>query len=358
MDALWAWVLEVSSQLLIPDWRELIALLPLGVLGLILLWGAWTVVRFATVGPARRVPARVTPVAPRGLHMPGPSASPILAAIGTALLLAGLVFGGLVAGLGIVAIVLALLFWGREALREFDHLGAPSSDLPALAHAGPPPGVHVPGPSFRPLLGALATSGLLAGLVFGGAILAAGVLFLAVALLGWLRDAKAEYVETVRADTTGHLENIPAPRWPTGIVAVFGILFALAILVQAGILPPSRDGATGGGGGEPSPGASGEPTLEPGTLSVTAKGVTYLQKTLEVTAGEAFTIHFVNEDPVSVPHDVDIRAADGTTVIADQATIEGGKSVDYRYDALEPGEYRFICSLHPVPSMTGTLVVK
>ena len=40
---------------------------------------------------------------------------------------------------------------------------------------------------------------------------AVGVIALIATLVGWLADAVKEYAETVEADTTGHLENGPAP---------------------------------------------------------------------------------------------------------------------------------------------------
>lgn len=354
MDALWDQILELSSKVLIPDWRELIGLLPLGVAGLVVLWFAWTFLRYATAGPIRRRPARVSPVTPPGLHMPGPSAAPVIAALSTGLLFVGLVFGGIWITIGVTALVLGLLYWGREAIRDFDQLapGTPGSSLPAVVHPGPPPGVHMPGPSFRPVLGALGTAALLGGLVFGGWLLAAGAVFFVATLIGWLTDAKAEYVKTEAADVTGHLENIPDPAWPRRLVPFFAVVFVLAALVQTGVFPPSD------GGVAPGPTTSAEPTLPPGTLVVTAKGVAFLEKELTVPAGQPFTIHFVNEDPPSIPHDVDIRATDGKTVLTDQDTINGGATADYTYAALEAGEYLFICSVHPFPAMTGTLTVE
>ena len=58
-----------------------------------------------------------------------------------------------------------------------------------------------------------------------------------------------------------------------------------------------------------------------------------------------------------VPHDVDIRSQDGT-VLQNQPTVDGGKSTTYSYQPLQAGTYTFICSVHPIPAMTGTLTVK
>jgi mono/diheme cytochrome c family protein/plastocyanin len=108
-------------------------------------------------------------------------------------------------------------------------------------------------------------------------------------------------------------------------------------------------------GGEETPGAS-LPADAP-LLELTASGVEFDKKELEVPAGEAFGIHFVVDDPGQT-HDVDIREADGTTVVQDQPTVGDGEETTYVYKPLEAGEYTFICSIHPIPAMTGTLTVR
>ena len=75
-------------------------------------------------------------------------------------------------------------------------------------------------------------------------------------------------------------------------------------------------------------------------------------------AGVPFAIEFQNQDVPGVPHDIDIRAPPDASVVKDQPTVDGGKTVTYSYDALTAGTYTFICSVHPIPGMTGTLTVK
>jgi plastocyanin len=79
---------------------------------------------------------------------------------------------------------------------------------------------------------------------------------------------------------------------------------------------------------------------------------------IAVPADTPFTITLDNQDPAGVVHDVDIRQADRTTVVQDQEVVNGGASVTYEYDGLPAGSYVFICSIHPVPNMTGSIVVK
>jgi mono/diheme cytochrome c family protein/plastocyanin len=119
--------------------------------------------------------------------------------------------------------------------------------------------------------------------------------------------------------------------------------------------PDCWSGTAGGGGGSQAPEAS----VAPGTtvLKVTAAQIKYDVHELAAPAGKAFAIDFTNNDEAT-PHDVDIRKSDGTTVVVDDPTITGVSSTTYTIKALEPGTYTFICSVHPIPDMTGTLTVK
>ncbi|MBI3746423.1 MAG: cupredoxin domain-containing protein [Chloroflexi bacterium] len=356
MQQLYQAILDLASRVVIPDWGELIKLIPLGLAGIVLLWLLLVARQYATVGPARRASARLTPITPPELHMPGPSYAPIVAAVGAAALLWGLVVGGDALLIGTVVLVLSLLYWGREAIHDYDRT-AHVQTLPAVVHPGPPPGVHMPGPSFRPLLGALGTTALMAGLVAGGWLLAAGVIILILTLGGWLVDARAEYVKTEEADRTGHMENIADPRWPRRLLQFGAVLFVVALLLQAGILPPKGSSTAGGGPGTSA--APSGPAATPGTaFNVTAKDIAYDQKAFTVAAGADFTIAFTNADSPGVTHDVDIRATDKTTVLQNQEVTNGGSKTTYSYKGLPAGTYVFICSIHPIPQMTGTLTVK
>jgi len=356
-------LLGVAAVFITPDWNGLLALFPVFLFILFIAWFAFTARKFATLGPTRRVPARVEPITPAHVHMPGGSAAPIIVAFGAAFLFAGLVVGGVAVAVGATILVITLLVWGREAIRDYRHLepaqGAIANRLPAVVHQGPPPGVHMPGPSIRPLMGALGTAALLGGLVIGGWVLVLAIVFLVWTLIGWLVDFSAEYRKVEEADKTGHLENIPARPLPLRTLQIFAVAFALLALWQLGIFPPASPATAGGPGASPgASGAAGPPGAPPGALTVVAKNITYEQKTLEVEAGKPFTIFFGNQDPTSVPHDIDLHSADGSQLLKDQPTINGGTSKAYSYDALQPGTYQYICSVHSIPAMTGTLTVK
>ena len=350
-------LLEVASVFVMPDWRALVALFPIVLALLFVGWFLLTARKFATLGPRRRAPARIQPLTPPDVHMPGGSLAPIFVAFGAGALFLGLILGGLALWLGVLLLVLTLLWWFREAMRDYDHL-EPTTRLPAVIHEGPPPGVHMPGPSTLPLLGALGTAALFAGLVFGGIVLALAVVFLVFSLVGWMIDALAEYRKVVEADTTGHLENPPTRQFPKRALQLFAVLFTVASLWQLGILPPATP-ATADGGPGASPGASAPPPdgAPPGAISIVANTIAFDLKEIQVPADQPFTIFLVNEDQATTTHDVEIRSTDGQVLKAVPPT-PGGESMAYQYEPLAAGEYVFICSLHPIPAMTGTLTVE
>jgi cytochrome c oxidase subunit II len=130
-------------------------------------------------------------------------------------------------------------------------------------------------------------------------------------------------------------------------------------------VPPSQaPGGSGAPGGPGGPGGSGGPGASGGTappnattVDVTAEGIAFDKKELEVPAAQPFAIHFVNKDGKGTVHDVDIRDHGGQTIV-DDPTTDGGQETVYQVKALQPGTYTFICSIHPIPNMTGTLTVK
>src|SRR6476661_1913657 len=252
LEELWNGILKLISQFVIPDWGAMVALLPVLMAVLVVLVLVRTMAGLMRAPSPQRGKGRVPPQAPQGVHMPGPSFAPAFAAVGVFLLFLGLVFPGPILILGAVALVLTLLYWLREAIRIYDHdVGSTTTAVITTTQAGPPPGVHMPGPSFRPILGAIGTAMLMLGLVFPGWLLAAGVVALILTLVGWLVDAGNEYRRTVVADTTGHLESGPAPRTPSILFAVLAVILVGGVALQAGWLPPSqaKSGASGGPAG-------------------------------------------------------------------------------------------------------------
>ena len=375
MDQIWNSILDFSSKFVIPDWGALIALIPIAILALVVLFVAWLLWRLTLLGPKRRGKGRVRPVPPPGVHPPTPSLAPIFGAVGAFLVLFGLVFGPVILALGIGALILTLLYWGAESMRDYDH-AAGATTLPAVIPPEPPPGVHMPGPSFRPIVAAVAVAVLFYGLVFGGWLLAMGLIMLLVSLVGWLRDARAEYALAERADTIGHLESLPAPRVPTGTFALFGALFVLGIILNSGIIPSgAASGATGGspapggsaapgasaaaGGsaapaGSPAPGESAAASAPAADVTVTAEGIAFDTAKLSSKAGQPFSIAFVNKD-AGIPHDIEVADAGGA-IVWEGDTITGVASTVYTVPPLTAGTYKFQCKWHP--NMVGELTAK
>lgn len=115
----------------------------------------------------------------------------------------------------------------------------------------------------------------------------------------------------------------------------------------------------------PSPAARPTPTPVPGptigpaaVVLMRALNIELNPKTLEVRANVAFVIRFTNAELDVIPHVVDIRRQDATTVVEEQQEIPGGTTTDYEYGPLRAGDYVFMCRIHPIPSMTGTLRVR
>jgi plastocyanin len=359
LQQIWNGILDFTKLLVIPDWGALIALLPVFMGVLVLLFFVYVLARYRAIGARRRRPGRIQPPTPPGVHMPGPTYAPILAAAASFLLFAGLVFNGVILVVGLIGLVLSLLYWGREGIADYDHVAGDHPALPAVTHPGPPPGVHMPGPSFRPILAALGTFVLFAGLVFGGWVLAVGVIFTIVSLLGWLGDARKEYHHVVRADTIGHLENDPPPGWPKVVVPVFGFLVVVAIALNAGWFPP-RSAAGGGAGasavpsggpaGSGGPGGSGAP----GGILITAQNIKFNVSKLSAPADKPFTVVFDNKDS-GTSHDFDIEDGTGAKVF-DGKDFPGPAVKNYDVPALKAGTYKFLCSIHPA-LMNGELTV-
>jgi plastocyanin len=366
---LWNGILDLASKLVIPDWGALVALLPLLLLVLVALFFVSRVALLARLGPKERGVRRVAPIPPPGVHAGSPSFAPVLAAFGVFVLFFGLIAGGWILAGGAVVLVLTLLFWGREAIREYDHI-EPSRALTTGSGSAvmqPPPGVHLPAPTFRPVLASIAMALLLLGLVLGPAVALAGVFALVVTLLGWLRDARHEYAAVVVTDRTGHPPAHEAPHYPTGTLAAIGIVVAAALVLNSGLLPPKSAGPGGAagspgasgapaGGGGASPAASGGASLPAADVTIAAKGIQFVQQAVTAPAAKPFTIAFDNEDD-GVPHDIAIRKGSASGEESFKGEIVAGpKVIVYDVPALPAGSYTFVCTVHP--NMTGTLTAQ
>jgi len=367
LEDLWAGIIQFTEQFVVPDWGSLIGLLPVFLLIPVVLYLTWTAYRFATAGPTRRGKRRLPPAPPAGIHMPGPSLAPFLGAVGALFLVLGVVEGGLWLAVGGIILALTLLYWGREALRDFDHIPATATPVEPVVPAGmlparvgsPPPGVHVPPPSFRPLLVSIAMTILVWGLIVGGWGLAIGFIAIVLTGLGWLRDARHEYRAVEDADRTGHLDLGRGPAWPIATFATLAVLIAVGLLFTSGLLPNSagapvdagQSPAVGGGttGGEFVP-SDAPASLPAADAAITAENIQFTTASVSVPAGKPFTVAFDNRD--QAPHDVVITDAGGAQAFKGEV-VTGPKVVVYDVPALQAGTYTFVCSVHP--NMTGSI---
>ncbi len=378
IEDIWSDFVTWTTQFVVPDWGLLVGLIPILLLLLVFLYVTWTVYRFATAGPTRRGKRRLTPVPPAGTHLPGGSFAPILGAFGMLLLVFGLIEGGGWLWIGLIVLGITLLYWGREFLREYDRL--PSSSTALVATGGqalapgslpppgalpapqgtPPAGVHIPAPSFRPLLIAMSMTLLVAGLILGGWALILGAVALSFTLLGWLFDAVREYRAAVAADRTGHLDAGPSPRWPLATFAVLAWILAGGMLLSSGLLPNSNPPAAGpvasaiagGGGGGLKP-SGPPPSLPDADVIETAQNTAFVVTSLQGPAGKPFTIAFDNKDQ-GQSHNIAINGPSSQLFMGE--IIEGPKVVVYNVPAIPAGTYPFVCSVHS--NMTGTITLQ
>jgi plastocyanin len=360
----WNGILELTSKFVIPDWSSVVAMLPVFILVLTVIVLAATFWKLLRAPKPRRGKLRIEPLPPPGVHMPGPSWSPFFAAIGAFLLFLGLVFGGAILIVGAIGFALTLLYWLAEALRLYDRdLGATAPPLPTVVHDGPPEGVHMPGPSFLPILAAIGMAMLLLGLVFGEWILAVGVIAFVLSLLGWMTAARREYVKTIEADTTGHLDPLPDPPTPKWLLTGLGLLLATGFVIQVGWIPPRAVGgeAPGASGVPVEPSGSGEPGASPGTGGgpgdqpiIHAKDVAFVETSLSAPADVPFKLEFVNDDP-GIPHNVEFKDPSGASVFKGEI-FPGVATKIYDVPPLGAGTYTYVCSVHP--TMTGSATIQ
>jgi len=152
----------------------------------------------------------------------------------------------------------------------------------------------------------------------------------------------------------------------------FWVLPILAILATA-VVAAACGGGGGGGTATRTPGASptatrpaASPTRPAATatpaagamqIDVTAQNTAFDKKTIEVTAGQPFTIILHNKD--SMPHNLHIFTKKGGDSIAvtDPQAVQAGSTGTLTTTITQPGEYYFQCDFHPT-LMTGTLTVK
>ena len=229
----------------------------------------------------------------------------------------------------------------------------------------------MPGPSWRPFLGAFGVFALFLGLVFGGWLLAVGVIALIATLVGWLTDAVLDYRRIVEAETTGHIDNGPPPATPRRLLTVLTVLIVGAAVLQSGVFTTDEAAGAGGPGASGSPGARASGVGAAGVrasrvgraagrsaatadVTIQAKGIAYVETTFTAPAGKPFTIAFDNEDPGT--RTTSSSRTPRAAVAYKGEVFNGVETRVYDVPALPAGTYPYVCSIHS--NMTGTATLQ
>jgi plastocyanin len=374
---------DLLEQLLLPNWTDLIALLPWVLIALVVGYLAHTAWQWRKAGERNRsrVPRRLAGGAPPpGVHMPGPSRWPFVAPIGGALILFALVLAGdgglpfnpILMGLGLLVTFISFAGWLWDAMHEWRTTaegahgghGVALSQSTALAlrpgraalvpvtepefvAVEPPPGVHMPGPSPWPFFAPIAATLILFGFIFSSFLILGGIVLFFIAAAGWLRDAGHEYRST---ETLGHAvpeTRDPSKAWPRRLVPLFAVVIAMSVLATlAPIGLGYLNGLTPASAGPSSAPVPANPEIS------ASSAISFDVSTLVVPAARPFQLTFANNHD-GVPHNVEIKtAADGETLF-DGEEIAGVASVTYDVPAIPEGDYYFLCRIHP--NMNGSL---
>jgi plastocyanin len=92
-----------------------------------------------------------------------------------------------------------------------------------------------------------------------------------------------------------------------------------------------------------------------GVITLSAENIEFSAPCMVANAGEAFTIHFTNNE--SEPHNVAAYndSSKANEIYRGEIIAGPDQSLDYPIEALDAGEYYFDCSVHL--EMNGTLYV-
>ena len=103
--------------------------------------------------------------------------------------------------------------------------------------------------------------------------------------------------------------------------------------------------------------ATATPAAGGGEIVVTAQALAFDKNTIEVTAGQPFTITLDNKD--SAVHNIHIYTAKGgtSTAVTNPEAVPAGATGTLTTTITQPGTYYFQCDFHP-ETMNGTLTVK
>jgi plastocyanin len=135
-----------------------------------------------------------------------------------------------------------------------------------------------------------------------------------------------------------------APRRTPALTGLLAVVLA-ACSTAASVTPlPSGEGPP-----------ANCPRVEDGVIDFSAQDLQFSAPCMVAVAGEAFTIHFTNND--TQPHNVAVFAdsSKANEIMRGDVITTQGESLDYEVEAQDEGQYYFDCSVHA--EMNGTLYV-
>jgi plastocyanin len=133
-----------------------------------------------------------------------------------------------------------------------------------------------------------------------------------------------------------------------------------SLALAAGILAVLLTACSGGASFTPLPSGAEPPSdcakVANGVITLTAQNTKFSAPCLVTNAGEAFTIHFTNQD--TMPHNMAVYSdsSKSSTIMKGEIISTRGDSMDYKVEAQGAGQYYFDCDVHP-DVMNGTLYV-
>lgn len=108
--------------------------------------------------------------------------------------------------------------------------------------------------------------------------------------------------------------------------------------------------------GDEEPGSAATPEAAGTEVTLTAKNIAFDKTELEVPAGQEVTVTFVNDDGAT-PHNFHVSGPGGFDAKTEIFTEDDGGSRELTFTLDQPGEYTFVCDVHP-NQMTGTIVAR
>ena len=156
------------------------------------------------------------------------------------------------------------------------------------------------------------------------------------------------------------MESAPADAPNHEVHALIPSVSRRWLAIAAGVLAILLAACSSGASTTPLPSGAEPPSdcakVANGVITLSAKDTKFSAPCMVANAGEAFTIHFTNDD--TMPHNVAVYNDNtkSTTIMKGDIIATKGDSLDYKVDAQSEGQYYFDCEVHPT-EMNGTLYV-